>query len=63
MRDQNQKYVQGNYTNWERPLFDANNDCVYMHITGKWLAYAGCDFLELCPVCGFIGTPVLTIKG
>ena len=25
--------------------------------------YTGCEFVELCPVCGFIGTPILTMKG
>ena len=63
VREPNQKYVPGNYTNWDRPPFDAENDCIYMQKDGKWLSYQGCEFLELCPVCGFVGTPALTMKG
>ena len=63
LRDNNQNLVRGNFTNWNSPLFEGENDCVYMKKDGKWLAYTNCEFIELCPVCGFIGTPILTMKG
>ena len=62
-RDANQNLIRGNYTNWNSPLFESENACVYMKTNAKWMAYSDCEFLELCPVCGFIGTPVLTLKG
>lgn len=64
VRNQKQKFVPGNYTNWSNPLFQKENTCVHMNSDGKWSPHTSiCEFLELCPVCGFIGTPILTLKG
>ena len=63
LKDHKQNQVIGNFSDWKAPLYEANNECVYMRKDGKWLSYNGCGFLELCPVCGFVGTPVLTLKG
>ena len=63
-RDSDQNLVPGNFTNWNSPLFNWQNKCVYMKSNGKWVAHTTyCDFLQLCPVCGFIGTPILSLKG
>ena len=53
----------GNYTNWKYPLFARDNKCTLMDKDGKWLAHLTCSGMEFCPVCGFIGTPIFTLKG
>ena len=53
----------GNYTNWKYPLFAQDNKCTFMDKDGKWLAHLTCSGMEFCPVCGFTGTPIFTLKG
>ena len=62
-RNKFQKFVPGNFSNWVSPLFRGNFSCIHMNNKGQWYAEAECEFIELCPVCQFIGTPILTIKG
>ena len=60
----NQRENIGNSTNWGTPLFEPANKCVYMKMDGTWIASnTNCVRFELCPVCAFIGTPILTLKG
>ena len=58
-----QDFIPGNFTNWISPLFKGNFSCIHMNNKGEWYAEPECDFIELCPVCQFVGTPILTIKG
>ena len=63
VRDSNQDFVAANFTNWNRPLVNDDISCIQMNNEGKWDALESCMLVELCPVCGFTGTPVLTLKG
>ena len=63
INDLKKNLVQVNYTNWKYPPFAKDNKCTYMNMDGKWLAHHSCLFKELCPVCGFVGTPIFTLKG
>ena len=62
VRNSTQDLVNGNYTHWGSPLFEGENRCANMNDEGTWLATNDC-LMELCPVCGFVGTPILTLKG
>ena len=53
----------GNFTNWKNTPFYKDNKCTIMEDSGKWFARKDCQGFELCPVCGFIGHPILTLKG
>ena len=63
LKDLKKNVVIGNFTNWKTPPFYKDNTCTYMNKDGKWLAHDSCADIELCPVCGFVGTPILTLKG
>ena len=58
-----QEYVPGNYTNFNKPLFKGDFSCIHMTTEGKWQAEPSCGLIALCPVCRFIGTPIMTLKG
>ena len=62
VRDSNQDFVAANFTNWNRPLVNDDISCIQMNNEGKWDALESCVLVELCPVCGFTGTPVLTLE-
>ena len=63
MKDLTGHLTTGNFTNWRSPPFTKDNKCTYMRNDGKWLAHDSCSGMELCPVCGFLGTPIFTLKG
>ena len=56
-------FVPGNYTNYDKPLFKGDFSCIHMTKVGKWVAEPSCGLMTLCPVCRFIGTPIMTLKG
>ena len=64
VRDEKQSFEKGNFTNWAYPLYEPTNQCIMIDRRGKWNAIRDCrGSLDLCPLCGFVGTPILTLKG
>ena len=61
--ERNGNVIEGNFTNWGYRVYWKDNQCIAMDKSGKWWPYNDCNGFELCPVCGFVGHPILTIKG
>ena len=57
------RYIKSNFTKWDGPLFEPDNGCVYFTPDGKWKPYSKCWAGRTCPICGFVGTPIFTLKG
>ena len=51
------------YANWLKTPYHANNNCTYIDSTGQWNAKENCYLVELCPVCQFVSSPIITLKG
>ena len=54
---------QNNFTNWKIAPYWKDNNCILMDSSGKWLPLKDCSGVRHCPVCGFVGHPMLTFKG
>ena len=57
------KVIKSNFTKWDGPLFEPDNGCIFLTPDGKWKPYSSCWVGRTCPICGFVGTPVFTLKG
>ena len=61
--DEKQNIVRSNFSNLSRDLYSPKMSCVSVEEHGFWEAHTSCPTIQLCAVCGFLGTPVLTLKG
>ena len=53
-----------NFSAWDFPLFDVDNDCVYLSTSGGWVpSNSNCWSGRSCPVCSFTETQVFNLKG
>ena len=61
--DEHQNNVHLNYSNLNKELFESDMSCVSIKRKGLWEPYTTCNFEQSCVVCGFLKTPVFSLKG
>jgi hypothetical protein len=55
--------VKSNFSKIDKEVFEPEMNCVSMRKDGIWETYTECTIEKSCVVCGFVGTPVFTLKG
>ena len=61
--DENNNLVKSNFSKLDKEMFEPEMNCVSLRKDGIWETYSECTIEKSCVVCGFVDTPVFTLKG